>query len=43
MFDDSEIRAERVATCKKAFELCRRVLTTSKGHVTTAPDVPATL
>lgn len=29
--------------CKKADELCRRVLTTSRGHVTTAPTVPATL
>lgn len=28
--------------CKKADELCRRVLTTSRGHVTTAPTVPAT-
>lgn len=27
----------------KAFELCKRVLTTSKGHVITAPAVPATL
>lgn len=28
---------------KNADELCRRVLTTSNGHVTTAPTVPATL
>lgn len=27
----------------KAVELCRRVLTTSNGHVTTAPTVPAEL
>ena len=41
--DVSEIRAERVGVDKKAFELCRRVFTTSNGHVTTAPAVPATL
>lgn len=28
---------------RKADELCKRVLTTSNGHVTTAPTVPATL
>uniref|UniRef100_A0A1B0B4M7 Uncharacterized protein n=1 Tax=Glossina palpalis gambiensis TaxID=67801 RepID=A0A1B0B4M7_9MUSC len=28
---------------KKAVELCNRVLTTSRGHVTTAPTVPAVL
>lgn len=28
---------------RKAFELCNLVLTTSNGHVTTAPAVPATL
>lgn len=28
---------------KKADELCNRVFTTSNGHVTTAPTVPATL
>lgn len=28
---------------RKALELCKRVLTTSKGHVTTAPTVPAVL
>lgn len=30
-------------TGEKAFELCKRVFTTSNGHVTTAPAVPATL
>lgn len=29
--------------CKNAEELCNRVLTTSNGHVTTAPTVPAVL
>lgn len=28
---------------RKADELCKRVLTTSNGHVTIAPTVPATL
>lgn len=28
---------------KNADELCNRVLTTSRGHVATAPTVPATL
>lgn len=28
---------------KNAVELCKRVLTTSNGHVTTAPTVPAVL
>lgn len=28
---------------RKAVELCRRVFTTSRGHVTTAPTVPAAL
>lgn len=30
-------------TGTKALELCKRVFTTSNGHVTTAPAVPATL
>lgn len=32
-----------VVDTKNDLELCRRVLTTSSGHVTTAPTVPAVL
>lgn len=39
---NSERRDDRLIG-KKAFELCKRVFTTSNGHVTTAPAVPATL